>query len=72
MSKTENYIKFNAIRRYVHDMGVDYIQADAVNLIVKHLHAEVKELIDKGRKFSEHSNRKKISEADIKMAISMS
>ena len=63
------YFAWNPIKKLMRSTGAEIISSESVDLMVAHLQAVAVEATNKALEFMRHANRKKLSAADIEMAI---
>ena len=60
---------WSAIRRLMKDNGAEMVTRDAVDALIHYLELLSKHTINKALEMTRHANRKKLSLADIELAI---
>ena len=69
MAKKRRTFAWSPLRALMKDAGASIVARDAVETLLYFLEQKAKELTEASLKFAKHSNRKKITAADMKLAI---
>ena len=62
---------WSPIRRLMRDQGAEIVSRDAVDRLIGHLEVVSKKITQKALQFSAHAGRKKVTTADIDLAIKL-
>jgi histone H3/H4 len=62
---------WSPIRELMKSCGAEMVSRDAVDELILYLEGAAKELTNKALELSRHANRKKLTEADMKLGMTL-
>jgi histone H3/H4 len=69
MAKKEHIFAWSPLRTLMKESGAEVVARDAVEVLLDYLEERARKITETALVFTRHSDRKKVSKADVELAI---